>query len=45
MPSSSLVQARLMQIACAGKSKKVPKKVGCEFVKHDKAAGKYQGKK
>lgn len=37
MPSKTKRQARAMRAACAGKSTLgIPKKVGCEFVRHDK---------
>ena len=46
MPSKTAKQARAMAAACKGRSKAgIPKKVGCEFMKHDKAkARKGKGK-
>ena len=41
MPSKTQKQARAMAAACRGKSKVgIPKKVGCEFAKHDRAKGR-----
>lgn len=40
MPSSSTAQHVLMQLSAAGKSDKVPQKVGKEFVKADKKKAK-----
>lgn len=38
MPSKTPKQARAMAAACYGKSTlKIPKSVGCEFARHDKA--------
>lgn len=41
MPSKTKKQAGAMAAACYGKSKLgIPKKVGCEFARHDRARGK-----
>lgn len=38
MPSKTEKQRKAMAVACYGKSKLgIPKKVGCEFAKHDMA--------
>lgn len=41
MPSKTPQQARAMAAACYGKSTLgIPKKVGCEFARHDQAKSK-----
>ena len=41
MPSKTQKQARAMAAACKGKGKLgIPKKVACDFHKHDKAKGR-----
>lgn len=51
MPSKSQAQHNAMAAACHGKSTRgIPKKVGCEFIKADKAKAKahtvkHRGKK
>ena len=46
MPSKTAKQHRAMQAAAHGKSTLgIPKKVGKEFTKADKKAGKFKGKK
>ena len=44
MPSKTKKQAALMRMACAGKSKKVPRKVGCKYVRADRAKAKRKRK-
>lgn len=46
MPSKTAKQHRAMGAAAGGKSRLgIPKKVGKDFVKEDKKAGKFKGKK
>jgi hypothetical protein len=46
MPSRSQKEHNAMEAAAHGHSKKgIPKKVGRKFVRADKRAGKFQGKK
>lgn len=41
MPSKTRKQARAMRAACHGKSRLgIPKKVACEYVRHDRKKGK-----
>ena len=46
MPSTSAAQARAMAASCHGHSKLgIPKKVACEFNRHDKGTGILKGAK
>ena len=45
MPSKTKKQARAMAAACKGRSTLgIPKDVGCEFMRHDRAKAKAKGK-
>jgi hypothetical protein len=46
MPSKTPKQARAMAAACHGKSTiGIPKKVACEYNRHDKGTGILKGKR